>query len=113
NNSQYRFGMPGEPITKTESKTIHEAILKASPFPEIVVISGSLPEGLDKGFLTTLIKELKARNVKIIADTSGDALTEVLNEGVYLVKPNLGELSKFTGHEELDNESAGEAAKQL
>jgi len=113
NNSQYRFGMPGEAVSKTEAETIHEAILNASPFPEIVVISGSLPEGLKPGFLTTLVKELKARNVKVVADTSGDALTEILEEGVYLIKPNLGELSKFTGHEELDNDSAAEAAKKL
>ncbi len=112
-NDQFRFGMPGEDITKEEAETIHSEILGITPLPEIVVISGSLPPGLEPSFLKRLVKELKARDVKIIADTSGDALAEILKEGVYLLKPNLGELSKLTGKEELDNDSADEAAKQL
>jgi 6-phosphofructokinase 2 len=112
-NDQYRFGMPGEEITKAETKAIHDQILGSSPFPEIAVISGSLPPGIEPAFLSRLVKELKAKNVKIVADTSGDALTEILKEGVFLLKPNLGELSRLTGKGELDNESADEAAKQL
>ena len=112
-NEQYRFGMPGEDITKSEADAIHDSIMNISPFPDIVVISGSLPEGISTGFLTKLVKELKAKNVKVIADTSGDALEEIVKEGVFMLKPNIGELSKFVGKEELDNESADEAAKQL
>lgn len=112
-NNQYRFGMPGEEITGEEAENIHSRILDISPFPEIVVISGSLPPGIIPALLRELVKELKARNVKIVADTSGDALSELLKEGVFLLKPNLGELSKLTGKEELDNDSADEAAKQL
>jgi 6-phosphofructokinase 2 len=113
NNNQYRFGMPGEKISAEEAGMLHEAILGISPFPTIAVISGSLPEGMEASWLRKLIKELKSKNVKVIADTSGDALTEVLNEGVYLIKPNLGELSRLSGREELDNESADDAARQL
>ncbi|MEL1245336.1 1-phosphofructokinase family hexose kinase [Flavobacterium sp. DGU11] len=112
-NDQYRFGMPGEEITREEAEKIHTEILNTSPFPEIVVISGSLPPGIEPSFLSSLIKELKAKNARVIADTSGDALTEIMKEGVFLLKPNLGELSRLTGKEELDNESADEAAKQL
>jgi 6-phosphofructokinase 2 len=113
NNNQYRFGMPGEKISTKDAAALHKAILGTTPFPTIAVISGSLPEGMDPAWLRKLVKELKAKNVKVIADTSGDALTEILKEGVYLVKPNLGELSRLSGKEELDNESADEAAKQL
>ncbi|MGQ2985089.1 1-phosphofructokinase family hexose kinase [Flavobacterium sp.] len=112
-NDQFRFGMPGEDITKQEAEAIHREILSITPLPEIAVISGSLPPGIEPSFLNKLVKELKAKNVKIIADTSGDALAEILKEGVYLLKPNLGELSKLTGIDELDNDSADEAAKQL
>lgn len=113
NNEQYRFGMPGDDISSSECNAIHDAILSISPFPEIVVISGSLPEGMDTKYLSQLIKELKKKQAKIIIDTSGDALKEALKEGVYMVKPNLGELSRLSGKEELDNESADEAARQL
>jgi len=112
-NEQYRFGMPGEDITPDEVKDINTIIDGLSPTPEIVVISGSLPPGIEPAFMRTLVKGLKDKGAKVIADTSGEALAEVLKEGVYLLKPNLGELSALTGMKELDNESADEAAKQL
>ena len=112
-NEQYRFGMPGEAITDAETDILSQKINALSPFPEIVIISGSLPTGIAPVFMRNLVKGFKERGAKVIADTSGDALTEVLKEGVYLLKPNLGELSLLTGREELDNESADDAAKQL
>jgi len=112
-NDQYRFGMPGDPVTDDEIKELSNTINSLSPFPEIVIISGSLPEGIEPAFMRTLVKELKAKGAKVIADTSGEALAEVLKEGIYLLKPNLGELSALTGRDELDNESADEAAMQL
>jgi 6-phosphofructokinase 2 len=113
NNEQYRFGMPGEDVSEKECNALHDAILSISPFPEIIVISGSLPEGMNPSYLSGLIRQLKEKHAKIIIDTSGDALTEALKEGVYMVKPNLGELSRLSGKEELDNESADEAARKL
>lgn len=112
-NDQYRFGMPGDPITDDEIKKLTAKISSLSPFPEIVIISGSLPEGIEPAFMRTLVKDIKSRGAKVIADTSDEALAEVLKEGVYLLKPNLGELSTLTGREELDNDSADEAAMQL
>ena len=113
NNEQYRFGMPGEEITPDEAEAILKQLLAINPSPEIVVISGSLPPGINPEFLKKMVKAFKEIGIKIIADTSGDALTLILEEGVYLVKPNLGELSRLSGIEDLDNESADEAAKQL
>lgn len=113
NNEQYRFGMPGEEISKKETDALHDKILNISPFPDIVVISGSLPPGISPTFLRKLVKELKAKHVRIVLDTSGEALTEAIEEGVYLLKPNLGELSRLSGKGDLDNESADEAARQL
>ena len=112
-NDQYRFGMPGDPVTDSEIKDLIRIVNSLSPFPEIVIISGSLPDGIEPSFMRTLVKDIKAKGAKVIVDTSGEALQEALKEGVYLVKPNLGELSTLTGHEELDNESADEAAMQL
>jgi 6-phosphofructokinase 2 len=112
-NEQYRFGMPGDAISTEEIAALSKKIDSLSPFPEIVIISGSLPEGIDAAYMASLVKEIKAKGAKVIADTSGEALAEVLKEGVYLLKPNLGELSLLTGREDLDNESADEAAKQL
>lgn len=111
NNDQYRFGMPGSKITADEVDGILKAIDNCNP--EIAVISGSLPPGIEPGHLKTIIKNLKRNNTKVIIDTSGDALKEALEERVYLAKPNLGELARLSGNDELDNDSADEAAKEL
>lgn len=112
-NGQYRFGMPGEDILPEEADTIFNTITSLSHTPDITVISGSLPPGIDSAYIGKLVKALKDKGSLIIADTSGDALTEVLKQGVYLLKPNLGELSTLTGQTELDNDTSDEAAKQL
>lgn len=44
----------------------------------------------------------KKKKRKLIVYSSGEALKLALEEGVYLVKPNVGELSKLAGKEELE-----------
>ena len=112
-NQQYRFGMPGSEIPVTEQENLFKVFDSITPFPEIIVISGSLPPGMSPIFLKRIVKKAKEKNSIIIADTSEDALKEVMNEGVFLVKPNLGELGRLVGKESLDNESADEAAQEL
>lgn len=112
-NEQYRFGMPGDEVTPDEGENILKLLEGCNPFPDVAVISGSLPPGLSPEYLRKLVKNLKQKGTQIVADTSGEALTEIIKEGVYLLKPNLGELSRLSGIKELDNESADEAAKQL
>lgn len=110
-NQQYRFGMPGPEINKKEADQFLTLIKTLSP--EFLVISGSLPPGIETGFYAKIVSSMKNSGVKIILDTSGEALKDAVNEGVYLLKPNLGELSKLVGAETLDNEMVDEAAKEL
>lgn len=112
-NEQYRFGMPGQIVTNDDKIEIIEKIKKLSPFPDIVVISGSLPPGIAPEFLKELIQIAKSNNSKVVIDTSGEALSAALDEGVYLVKPNIGELSRMANIPHLDNDDVEKAAKSL
>ena len=105
--------MPGVEIPETEQEKLFEVYSKLDPFPEIIVISGSLPPGMRPEFLKELIKTGKEKGAKVIVDTSEEALSHAVDEGVFLLKPNLGELGRLVGKEALDNESADEAAQQL
>ena len=110
-NQQYRFGMPGPEMQPNEVEQFIALIKQMSP--EWIVVSGSLPPGVNPDFVAeigSLSRKLKA---KFIVDTSGEALKHAVDGGVYLLKPNLGELSKLVGVETLDNESVDEAAKDL
>lgn len=112
-NEQYRFGMPGETVTPDDKVTIENTITTIHPFPEIVVISGSLPPGIPSAFIATIVQLVKTKGSKVVIDTSGDALQAALNQGVYLLKPNIGELSRLAGIEYLDNDTATHVALQL
>jgi 6-phosphofructokinase 2 len=83
------------------------------PFPEIVVASGSLPLGIPEDFYAGLAKLVLERNSKFILDTSGAALAKGIAHGVYLLKPNLRELSALSGQEELHLDQVDEAAQML
>lgn len=112
-NQQYRFGMPGAAIPEKEQENFFNEFEGLDPFPEIIVISGSLPPGMSPEFLKRIVRKGKEKNAMLIVDTSEEALKEVMKEGVFLVKPNLGELGRLVGIDALDNESADEAAQQL
>ena len=112
-NQQYRFGFPGDAFTKGEKEDILAIADKINPVPDFVVISGSLPSGVPADFIGLLINKYKIKGSKVVVDTSGDALKAALDEGVFLLKPNAGELAALVGKEELENIDLDHAAQQI
>ncbi|MBO9204285.1 MULTISPECIES: 1-phosphofructokinase family hexose kinase [Niastella] len=110
NYLQYRFGMPGPDIAEREWRNCLLMLKNAKDF-SYTVISGSNPAGVPPDFYAEAADIVKAKGSKLILDTSGDALKFALEEGVFLAKPNLGELSHLAGGAELDANSVVEAAR--
>jgi 6-phosphofructokinase 2 len=109
--AQYRFGFPGNEISEEEKDTILSTIRELKT--NYLVISGSLNEGLQANFYQKIIEIAKELGTKIIVDTSGEALEKVVETGVYLIKPNIGELAKLIGVERLELPEVEQAAKDL
>lgn len=63
---------------------------------DIVTVSGSLPKGLDSSFYVELLRFARENGKKVIMDTSGRALTEILPHKPYMVKPNKDEIAQLT-----------------
>ena len=110
-NSQYRFGFPGSEITEEEKNIIFQTIQELKP--KYLVLSGSLNEGLPTDFYQQISDLAKKSGSKVIVDTSGEALQKVLETGVYLIKPNVGELAKLIGVERLEMDEVVHAAQKL
>jgi 6-phosphofructokinase 2 len=110
-NSQYRFGFPGSSISAVEKEEILFRMQSISS--EFLVISGSISEGLPVDFHSQIAEIAKKQNSKVIVDTSGGSLEKIVETGVYLIKPNVGELAKLVGVERLELEEVNEAAKQI
>ncbi|HSN07860.1 MAG TPA: hexose kinase [Hanamia sp.] len=111
-NLQYRFGMPGPVTNENEWRQVLEEIEKMNDV-RFIVASGSLPTGVPKDIFARIADISKRKKAKFIVDTSGEALKDAVDEGVYLLKPNLSELSSLAGKEELNGNEVEEFAKSL
>jgi len=111
-NLQYRFGMPGPKVHEKEWRECLKKLRSCSGC-EHVVISGSNAHGVPLEFYSEAAEIVKQKNAKLIIDTSEEALQHALNTGVYLVKPNLGELSKIAGMKELDAGCVADVARSI
>ena len=111
-NSQYRFGMPGSKITEAEWKNCLKEIEKLNGI-KFIVASGSLPPGVPVQVFGELARLAKKINAKFIADTSGQALHEAVEQGVFFLKPNLNELASLLNKKELRKEEILMNAREL
>ena len=70
--------------------------------------SGSLPLGVPEDFYAQIARRAKSEGIRVVIDAAGEALQAAMDEGVYLIKPNVQELSSLTGRE-LETQSEQEA----
>jgi 6-phosphofructokinase 2 len=92
---QYRFVLPGSPLSETEWSDCLNALAGIAKAPSIVVASGSLPPNVPVDFYARAARIAKNRGSKMVLDTAGPPLTAALKDGVYLLKPSLRELQEF------------------
>ena len=109
---QFRFGMPGPEIAESEWQRCLDEIAGADPIPDFIVASGSLAPGLPDDFYGRLAAA-QEQDAKLIVDTSGEALRQAVDAGVYLIKPNVGEFQDLVGEELTDEQHQREAAQDL
>lgn len=96
---QYRFGMPGPTLQKAEWEPFLQQLTAMEPAPDYVVASGSLPPGVPPDFYARVARIGKTMGAKVIIDVSGEALGAALQEGVFLIKPNVREFRQLVGKE--------------
>ncbi len=110
--NDFRFVLPGPNVSATEVDACFDYVAQHLP-KQFLVISGGLAPGVADNFYARLATLVKAHGVRVVLDTNGPALTEVLKVGVYLFKPSLRELRDLTGQALPDEASQLLAAQQL
>jgi 6-phosphofructokinase 2 len=110
-NLQYRFGMPGSPLEEREWRTLLDEVEKADA--DYLVASGSLTPGMPADIVAQVAQIAKKKGARLIIDTSGEALHKAMDVGVFLLKPNLGELSSLVGEEEVTHETVDQIARDI
>ena len=111
-NQQYRFGMPGPEMYEAEWQACLK-ILEQQEDVEFIVASGSLPPSVPVNIYAEMAVLARHKNARFIVDTSGDALLHAAKAGVYLLKPNLAELSALAGKTEISAERVDAVALEV
>jgi len=110
---QYRFGMPGPEISEQEYEKIFSRLAELKPFPDYLVISGSIPEGVSDEVYAEMAVLAKKRGAKVVVDVSDCPLKSAVREGVFLIKPNLREFQELVGRELKDEDQIKKEALKL
>ena len=109
----YRFVMPGPRLKEREWKAIIEKVHNLKEKPDFLVASGSLPESAPDNFYALLAECCNNEKIKLIVDTSGDPLKKALDEGVFLIKPNMRELNDILGKQIEDEHKLASEVQKL
>jgi len=79
---------------------------------EFLIVSGSLPEGVPDDIFAKLATISRKKNLKLVVDTSKAALKHA-DEGVYMLKLNLNELSLLLDKKELSINEVTAVGKEI
>ena len=111
-NNQFRFGFPGAKLNEHEWQQCLDAVNKIDDV-KYIVASGSLPEGVPSDIFARLAAIAKKKSTRLVVDTSMEALQQAAEEGVYMLKPNISELSSLIGKKELELKEVANTGKEI
>lgn len=87
----------GEQVSRENQLALIEKVRALSEESDITVMSGSLPKGVDASFYGEVLKAVPQR-VKVIVDTErANMLAAIGAREIFMAKPNVQELEKFSG----------------
>ena len=89
--------MPGPQVAKEEWETLLVKLDENLENGDYLVASGKLPPGMPDDFYVLVAEIAKRKKVHFILDTSGEALLQATKSKIFMLKPNLGELSTLCG----------------
>lgn len=104
---------PGPLVSELAQQALLDKLDQIGASHDAVVVAGSLPRGVSAQWLRELLLRLKAMGLKVVFDSSGEALKEGLSAGPWLIKPNTEELSDALGCDVSDLAAQVGAATQL
>ena len=110
---QFRFMLAAPSLSGDELRSLSSVVRHHARFHRHVVLSGSVPDGVDRSYLVSLIDAIHRAGAEAIVDTSGPALLDAARAGALLLKPSRRELSDATGRTLSTNAEVVDAARLL
>ena len=110
---QYRFVLPYGDSHPISLEQLEHLLENVSPAPTYIVASGSLPRNMPVDSYAVIARMAQKLKARYILDTTGPALKAALEESVFLIKPNLSELSKLVGREVLEGDEVEQSIQDV
>lgn len=104
---------PGPVISKDELNRFLSEYKRQLQRVDMVVLSGSIPQGVPEDIYETLTMLAKEAGCKVFLDTSGEALKKAVKAKPYLLKPNKKELEYLVERKLTNTEEIKEHIKKL
>jgi 1-phosphofructokinase family hexose kinase len=95
-HKQTRLSFAGPTVAKKDFSKLKDKV-KALPSHSVVLIGGSLPQGITPSDISSLIKTAKKAGHLVMIDMPGKILKELSSEGAFFIKPNLIEFQEMMG----------------
>lgn len=99
-------------ISKEQLTSIKELIIKHAKQSEMLVFSGSIPQGVESDIYFELLN-IAAPYTKTVLDADGVFLLEGLKASPYIIKPNIHELESAISRKLNSNSEIKDAAREL
>ncbi|MCB2305695.1 1-phosphofructokinase [Clostridium estertheticum] len=101
------------PIIKDEDLNKLFKIVEGLTSNDYLVLSGNVQKSVPRDIYARLQKKCASNNVKVVVDTTGDALVATLPNKPFLIKPNNHELGEIFNKELTDTDEIIKYAKKL
>lgn len=103
----------GPPVSPDAVAKLEEILFSSLQRDDLLLLSGSVPSGIDTGIYGRWIKRAKQMGVRTLLDADGELLRQSIGEGPALVKPNIHELERLTGKTFKNDSATLAAARKL
>ncbi|GGM18628.1 tagatose-6-phosphate kinase [Paraliobacillus quinghaiensis] len=96
-NQTTEINEPGFSVTAEAEVLLKNKIINLLDDASFLILSGSLPNGIQADVYQQYIEIAKEKGVKVILDADGLSLKQGIDAQPYAIKPNLFELEQYTG----------------
>lgn len=103
----------GPSITPEEAREFTRRLEFLMEYATAVVFAGSLPAGLDEGFLADLVRRAREREIFTIVDSTPQVLKAAIKASPSLVSPNQSEAESVAGFDFIEEEDFSRGAGRL
>lgn len=113
NNQVTDINEPGPTVSTEDIERLSSKLFGTLCKDDILVLTGSAPQGVNKDIYQLWIKEAKKNGVRCVLDADGELLQYGVEAGPFLAKPNIHELERLFAIKTQNMDEVIELARKL